>query len=488
GRSKSRIKPGYKMPHSVLLLCLFPLVLAAAIIIAGRRPQDSLKILVIVIPFQAFGAIEAGFTIPPAYLVLFTILMGVVARGEFLSTKAPGGKRIALYLGIAVLATVLAAFGPALSREGLDVTMRYRAGPWRSPIQLGLLFFHFAVFFVVVRYVRNRDTADSLLKVHLWMALLLGVFGVYQIFAFTFGLPFSDCTWSVNLLDRSSTIDYSSTRLYSAQVAGFSTRATFRESRDFADYLLSAVPITMAFCVSGSAEIRRRFGFLASPLAAFMGLAAIFFTMSRSGWILIAFALVIIALRLSRRVFYIYLPLMFIMLAAVSLVLAKAGFFNSTVMTLGEIITGRLDPYFIINDARVGYFLLLAESLQAHPLLGLGAGNFALWGAAMTGSSLVHSAHGFLWVALADFGLLGCAALVFVFAGIFRRLHRAIRKAPRRSAQNALLAGIFAALSAAFINAMFGGDRPFFHLLLIMGLAMAYSSMPTTRTTVEDHI
>jgi hypothetical protein len=230
------------MPHSLLALFVFPLALAAAIIIAGKPPRESLKILAIVIPFQAFGAIEAGFTIPPAYLVLFTILVGIAARGEFLSTGAPGGKRIALYLGIAVFATVIAAIGPGFSRAGLDATMQYRAGPWRSPIQLALLVFHFAVFFVIVRYVGNRDIADSLLKVHLWMALVLGVFGIYQIFAFTFGLPLSDCTWSVGLVGDSATIDYSSIRHYSARIAAFSTRATFRESRDFGEYLLTAVP------------------------------------------------------------------------------------------------------------------------------------------------------------------------------------------------------------------------------------------------------
>lgn len=462
------------MPHSVLVLCLFPLALAAALVIAGKQPRESLKILAVVLPFQAFGALEAGFTIPPAYLVLFTILIGVVARGDFLSTNAPGGKRIAVYLGIAVLVTVIAAMGPSFSRTDLDVTMHYRAGPWRSPLQLALLIFHFAVFFVIVRYVRNRGIADSLLKVHLWMALVLGVFGVYQIFAFTLNLPLSDCTWSVGLIGDSATIDYSSVRHYSARIAAFSTRTTFRESRDFGEYLLTAVPLMIAFSAAGSPEIRRRFGFVASPWAAMIGLAAIFFTMSRSAWIFIALAFVIVALRQSRRLLFIHLPAGLIVLSITSLFFINIGFFDSSAASLWGILTGRFDWYFVLNDPRVSFFLVLWESFTQHPVLGLGAGNFALWGAAYTGAGLLHSAHGFVWAGLADFGLLGFAAILLVFVELFRRLNRKIKSSPRQSAQRVLLVGLFAALVATFFNAQFGGDRPPFHLLFIMGLAAAY--------------
>jgi len=116
------------MPPKILVLFLLPLAAALAIAIAGRPPRESLKILAIVIPFPAFGALEAGFTIPPSYLILFAILVGVVARGEYLRPISFSGKTIAVFLGIAVLATVAAVWRPALPPVSLSESMQFRAG------------------------------------------------------------------------------------------------------------------------------------------------------------------------------------------------------------------------------------------------------------------------------------------------------------------------------------------------------------------------
>ncbi|MFH2204891.1 MAG: O-antigen ligase family protein, partial [Elusimicrobiota bacterium] len=236
----------------------------------------------------------------------------------------------------------------------------------------------------------------------------------------------------------------------------------------------TAVPVMLALSAAGSKEVRSRFGFLASPTAALLGLTAIFFTMSRSAWIFLVIAVMIIAFRQSRRLLFIHLPLAFAGLSIVAIVLAKTGYFNSSIGSLWDVITGRYNWYFILNDPRAQFFLVLWESFTQHPILGLGAGNFALWGAAYTGAGLLHSAHGFVWAGLADFGLIGFAAVLFIFIGLFRRLSGEIKVLPRSSAQRALLVGLFAALVATFFNAQFGGDRPPFHLLFIMGLAAAY--------------
>jgi hypothetical protein len=301
--------------------------------------------------------------------------------------------------------------------------------------------------------------------------------GTYQVFAFTFGLPLVDCTWSLKLLQNTAVVKYSTIRYYSARIAEFSTRATFPESRDFAEYLLTAIPILVAFTVSKSKDIRQRFGFLASPFAVLLGLTAVFFTMSRSGWVFMALALVVIAVRLSPRLLYVHLPLAAGVLSVVSLLLAKTGFFSPSTSSLWDILSGRFDLYYVFTDPRVNYFLVLWESFKSHPLFGVGAGNFALWGAAYTGSDLLHSAHGFTWAALADFGLIGFVALAAVFFGVFHKLHQAIRSSGRLSPQRVILVGVFAALLAALFDAMTGGDRPPFHLMFLLGLATVYASL-----------
>ena len=466
----------------MFVLFFLPLIAALGIAVAGMPPRHSLKVLAAVIPLQAFGAVEAGFTITPGYLVLSAILIGVLARGDVFVLESSSSKRAAIFLGIAVAATIIAVGSSSLPQTVLSEKMQYRAGPWRSPIQLALLLFHFSLFFVVTRYIRDRSVADGLLKVHLTIALVLSVVGIYQVFAFTFGWPLADCTWSVKVSPGTAVVNYSAIRYYSARVAEFSTRATFSESRDFAEYLLSAVPILLALAVSRSREIRQRFGFLASPAAAMIGLAAIFLTLSRSGWVFMALALVVIAVRLSPRLLLVHVPIAAGALSLFCLLLAKAGFFSPAASSLWDVLGGRLDWYYILNDPRVNYYLVLWESFKSHPLLGLGAGNFAFWGAGYTGSDLLHSAHGFTWAALADFGVIGFAALAALFFGVFRKLHRAIKSSVRLSPRHVILAGIFAALLATLFDAMTAGDRPQFHLIFLLGLAAAYPSIDQSST------
>ncbi len=470
------------MPGSYFALSMFPLALALGIYVASRPPKQSLLFLTAVLPFEAFGVIEAGFTVPPAYLVLFAILGGLIARGDSgLGTAGRTGS-VKTYLAIATVTTLFAFGTTVLPQVDLSANMQYRAGWWRSPVQLALLIFHFSLFFVIVQYIRGRTAAEALLKVHLWTAICLGCLGIYQIFAYSLNLPFADCTWSINLVDHSASVKYAAIRHYSAQVADFSTRATFPESRNFGEYLLSAVPIMAALCISRRPEIRQRFGFPASPWAVAIGLTAIFFTMSRSAWILIVPALLYVGWKLSRRQLLLIIPGALVLLSVVVVAINQVGYFGGSTGSLFEVIGGRMNWFYIVNDPRIWHFLVLWESFAQHPILGLGAGNFALWGAAFTGSPLLHSAHGFAWATLADFGLVGFVSLVVAFIILLRRLSRAIKFSPSGSTDRVIMIGVFSALLFTLFNTCFGGDRPPFYLMLLMGLAAVYTTLASKNT------
>lgn len=461
-------------PHMILAISFLPLLAVLAMAIVFRSTYDNLKLLAVVLPLQAFGAIEAGFTIPPYYIIFVIILLGFFIKGKVPSASYPGCKPIVVFWVIAILATIIAVWGSPLETMSFDRSMSVRAGPMRSPLQIALLVFHLSLFLVVVNTVRSQEDADGILRIHLRTGLLIMILGLFQIVAFAFQLPFQDYTWSLNLVD-SATLNYGEVRLYDAGVTSFSARATFGESLHFANYLISIVPLAIALWAFGLKEIRKKFGIVASPVMAVLGVTTLFFTMSRSGWAAFAVSLVVLALWLSPRILFIHVPVVFVVVAAVAALFAEVGFFSDSTDTLWSIIAGRLNIYDIVTDPRMQYFEVLWESFTKHPILGLGAGNFALVAPAVTGSDMLHSAHGILWAALADFGLLGFGALLIFFVSVLLRLGRAIRAA-ESSPRQAVMIGIFASLVGLMFQALFVGDRPPFHLVLLLGLAIIYAS------------
>jgi hypothetical protein len=459
----------------ILAISLLPLLAVLAMAIVFRSTYDNLRLLVVVLPLQAFGAIEAGFTIPPYYVIFVIILFSLLIKGKVPSAGYPGCKPIIVFWVFAILATMIAVWGSPLETMSFDRSMSARAGPMRSPLQIALLVFHLSLFFVVVNTIRSEGDADGILRIHLRMGLLIMILGLFQIVAFAFQLPFQDYTWSLNLAD-SATLNYGEVRLYGAGVTNFSTRATFGESLHFANYLISIVPVAIALWAFGSKEIRKKFGIVASPIMAVLGATTLFFTMSRSGWVAFAISLIVLALWLSPRIIFFHVPVVFAIVAVVAALFAEVGFFSESTDTFWSIIAGRLNINDILTDPRIRYFELLWESFTQHPILGIGAGNFALVAPTMTGSDMLHSAHGVLWAALADFGILGFGALGIFFVSVLVRLGRAIRVA-KPSPRQAVMIGIFASLVGLTFQDLFLGDRPTFHLVMLLGLSVVYSSV-----------
>jgi hypothetical protein len=474
-------------PTHLIPLFALPLLAALAIAIVGRSTIKGLMLLVALIPLEAFAAIEVGFTIPPSYVILVVILFGSLLKGEAPSIDLPEAKPVIVYLAIAIAATLVAALsGVHLPSVDFDSTVRFRSGMLRSPIQLALLVFHFSLFILIVKHVSTIADADRLLKIHLTAGACLMTVGLYQILAFSLDLPFKDFTWSINLVDDSSTYSYGEVRYYSALVSSFSSRATFLESLHFASYLNSVAPIALALSVGRSAELKQRFGIFTSVVYAVLAILAVFVTMSRSGWLSFAVAATIICIRLSPRMLFIHLPIGALVLAGSVAALSKIGFFQDSFSTLGSVLTGRFDLERILFDPRVMYFMILIESFQQNPVLGVGAGNFALIAPAMMGTDTIHSAHGLLWTALADFGAVGLAALLAVFAYVLNRINKAISFSTS-SSERVILVGLFAAICGLIVQSLFCNDRPPFYLILLLGLSVVYAShSPANRVAYDS--
>lgn len=444
----------------------------------GKSTRESLNLFAIFVPIQAFAVIEAGFTIPPIYLLLMLILSGVYLRGDRLSADFPGGKLVVAYLATAVVSTIYAAVFVDPPDVHFADWMRFRASSFRSPLQLMLTIFHFAPLFLIAAAVRTRDSAEALMRVYLWTGFTLVLLGMYQVIAYVLDLPLKDFTWSINLVPNSTELSYGKVHTYTAKVTNFSIRGTFIESRMLADYLLSVVPITTALWMTGSRAIRERFGRLALPFVSILGLLAIFFTMSRSAWVFLAVGLAVAGVCISPVKFIKRGVVAFVAMLGVSSIMIKAGLFS--VGSFTEIIAGRMNLVDLATDPRIQFLIVLWDVFANNPILGVGAGNFSIFAAAALDAPVLVSAHGVLWEALAEFGLVGFLLLLSAFVSIFVSLIKAIRRCDD-TASRALLVGFLSAMTALFLNSFTGSDRPPFYLIFCMGMAAVYSRIILTK-------
>lgn len=470
-------------PVKLIAIASIPVLLALAIYVSRRSTYDNLKLFTVLIPLQAFAVIEAGFTIPPIYLFLVVMIAGFLFRGARPDTSAPGGRVLLFYLCIAVIATVVAALWLKTPSVQFDDWMRFRASALRSPLQLALTIFHFLPFFLIVSAVRNREAADSLVRIHLLVGLCLILLGIFQMIAFVTDFPLKDFTWSIDVVRDSSIYGYGKTHVYDARVASFGTRATFLETRFFADYLLSVVPISLAIWVSGSGEARKRMGFASGPVAVLLGMVVLFFTMSRSAWVIMVISFLVMSVWFSPRLLFKQIPIAAAVMMIVVGLFMKIGFFSESVGSLSSIITERLDTYHLVTDPRVTYLVVLFETFLEHPILGVGAGNFSYFASSMLGADVLISAHGVPWAALAEFGIVGFALLMALFGIVILSLGKTIRRT-ESGHEKAIMIGIFTAVVALVLNSFTSGDRPTFHLVFLLGIASAYSM---ARMNPEDH-
>lgn len=459
-------------PEILTALFLAPFLIGTVIVLIGRPVESNIKLLIVLLPLQAFAAIEIGFTVTLSYLMLLAIIISILFKGDRLSVPKIGGKFIITYWSVALLATLLSQFDSSSVTTIVNDNMRYRAGSMRSVLQYGLLIFHFSLFFIIVNYVRTKDNAASLLKIHLWVGFVLFCLGISQAVSYLFDLPLADFTWAFNLIDHSSTIAYGKTRIYNAGVADFSTRTTFQESLHFADYLNSVIPLMLALWIGKSKELKNRFGFLVSPVAVTIGLLAMMFTFSRSGWGGLLLGIIIIVLWVSPKKALVHLPLAVSGMFAGLWVMMQIGFFKISDGSVWEIFTGRFELDKILMGPRAQYFLVLFDSFQEHPIFGLGAGQFALAAATKTGSDQVHSAHGILWAALGDFGLIGFFVLFGFLVSVLVALYKTIKRLNNNNEYRIILIGLFASLCSLYFQSLFVGDRIQFYLVFLLGISV----------------
>lgn len=358
--------------------------------IAATSTPAACVLLALTSPLVALGAVNVGFNLLPAYLIVAAGLVGSVSRRE--STVGTLTSREGLLLAFGLIAVSVSAgnIGRVPNSTVLEATGANAAGT-RSAAQMLAILAMGGVYFLIRAGARRSEGMAAILRALLVAAGLVAAYGVYQAIGRELDLPFT----FVNIRRDESVLP---------QGAGYiRINSTLTEASSLAQFMVIPLMLGAVWLLapaSRPAWISRRLAFLVVAIAA----ATYAATLSKAAWLALAICLPILAVSLplrSRRARWRVLG----GTAGLSAGLAVALFVSRGAAPLNLIDSERY--------LREGYWRSALELIVDHPL-GVGVGNFpfhypriAALSADFEYEPRIADAHNLYLELLAEAGVLG---------------------------------------------------------------------------------
>ena len=486
-----------KVFRRVNLMLVSLAVFAGLLFLLSGSPFRIFLVLMLSFPLSATMAIEKGFTILPGYILLFLLIFIMVVSREFWYSKSELDFAVIAFLGVCALSIIQTIRIPPPRLEFVAV-MRYRGVWFRSIIQLSLVFFFSLSYFFTVHFCSsNRKRVDILLKAHIAMAILISVYGIYQAFAVNFDLPLKDVTIAL----RTSGEGYGSVWT-NVEFGRYRSQSTFTEPLGFGNYLLSVLPLLLAFgsIAKGYVDpVGRKW--MSSRTLAFVIIlvfVALFMTRSRGPLISLVVSMLLVIVLLRKQ----HLPVLigyitvsvFILAIYYSMTARYLGVSRDVMQVLrfGDIsrvfrieelsqaLSFESDSYpadSALEDLISGHrfvfnFYLVPKLLRQHPILGVGIGNFPLHASLIVRTNRLYSPVG-LWAnILAETGFLGFSVFCWMIFIYYKTMIRALAKA-RGTYWEPYIVGILACITGLMVHFLSWGARMDIFTWFFMGISMS---------------
>lgn len=443
------------------------LILTGVLFFALRSPFYAFLFFVITLPLEATLVIEAGFTIRPAYIaLLFTFfslfIYKIFSKKVYGSFKTSLSLPIFLYVGVAFISLIMAFFYPPPD-VALAETMRYRGHESRGIIQLFLLIFFALSYFITVYFCSDRKRLITTLKVYIGTALILSIYGIYQVLASHYNLPLTHITNALSTTGIGRGGPFKDVR----DITIFRSFATFQEPLNFGHYLLSVVPFLLAIFLfrKKTKLIRSDYVLMKTELLSlFAGVVALFYTRSRGAWAgFIVAILFLILITYKRKI----LKIAAILTALFLLILIVYNPINVDFY--------RLDKESIYSDPRWFYIFFTAEFWVKQPalwILGVGYGNYGLYSAAILGLPTLGGANSLPLQVLVETGILGFFALLSLVVKFYLCMFHALKRC-RKTYWYPYIVGYLACFTGMMIQHLIFADRLPLYLWVFMGISIS---------------
>lgn len=396
------------------------IVVILAIGAAIYRPALGLAILAFTYPYD-LDTYAGPVKLTTSYALLAILVL--VWVGRQILPNAPGWRRTPLDwpVGLFLVATVLSLLGLTGNYADQLIALVKATGG-------------FALFFLATQSLRERHD--------IWIVLVaIAATGLIQALATI--LPVVNGTTVISDQARAT--------------------GTLSDPNLFAGYLV----LVAALSIAAALALGRRWSVPVAGLVTLIFGMALVATLSRSGWLGFAVALIALAILLPHRRRQIAL----IGLAAVAVMLV-IGLAGPVAGRLGSAEGGSpLDTF----NARVPIWSAAIAMFIQHPVFGIGVDNFGYLIDSYNSDLGVNQAHDLFLNIAAERGILGVAAFLFVVAMVFQALRSAWRRAPSLS-NRVLTAGIIAALLGFFAHSLFDVSYYDYKILLMFWLVVGIAA------------
>jgi hypothetical protein len=472
--------------------------LIALLVLITLSPFKIFLIFVLTLPLDAALAFEVGFKIQTTYIILLVLMFFMLASRGFWYSKSPLDPAVFAFLVICSISTIQTITDPPPNISGvieLEETMRYRWAWYRTIIQIGLVYF-FAIpyFFTVYICSKNKRNLDVVLKVYIVMAVIVALYGIYQPFAAYFNLPLESVVTALK------TGGHGYGGLYSgSNINIYRSQSTFGEPLGFGHYLLTVLPLVLAFGVitKGYVDLRMKKwmnGAVLSLISVILFLA-LFLTRSRGAMVGLSVAIFSMIILLRKK----YTPKLLLVLAIPIVFLI--AFYSIYTKTLGlnedildmlrigesdeeidELYSGPMAKL-MLPLTRIGfhpysqrgnfYLNLIPHLLSKHPILGVGIGNFSAHASALLGKQDKFISPTGLWGnVLAETGILGFGVFCWLIISYYRIMIRTLSKV-KGTYWSPYIIGFIACFTGFMVQFISWGSRMNIPTWFFIGISMS---------------
>lgn len=444
------IAAGFLNAYLAWYLLLASLIFLIVVFIIFKNPFWGILIISFTLPLERIGAYETGFT---------TIRLSQVVLAATL---------VAWLANMLVRRSFSFARNPVLIPLIIFLTLGLLALPNSLNLDRSLTVFIYIIFtsllaFIVPNLVTTKEQLNKVIIFVLISFLLVSIFGLWQFVGDMSGLD-----TSVTGLRE----------LYTKDVLGFTrVQSTAYEPLYFANYLLIPIAIAFALFLSGRSMVKTSWLFLLFGL----GIVNLILTVSRGGYLAMAFTLLIVGIFYFKKLFtlrnFIIFVIGFIVVGWVVISALGIGGELFTVEKFQEHVSNAF--YGASFEERVETFDNAIVAWRDHSLVGIGFGAFGPYMAMHPsyipeeGWKIVNNEYVEI---LAENGILGLFFFMLFIIFLIVRSLRAVKVA-QDSYNKAIMVALLAAFIGVLVQYLTFSTLYIMHVWFLIGLMIAVQNL-----------
>ncbi|MFA6099195.1 MAG: O-antigen ligase family protein [Patescibacteria group bacterium] len=323
------------------------LLLAVVAFFVTKEPWLGVLLVVFFLPFERLGAYELGGTTIRISQIILIITLGAWFFSLIIRKKFNFAKNPALVFWILFIAINIVGLANSLNLE-------------RSVMVLIYIIFTSLLAFLVPNLISDKERVKKVVSILLISFVIVSIFGLWQFLGDMAGLP----TTMTGLRE-----------LYTKSVLGFSrVQSTAYEPLYFANYLLLPISLLFALFLSGRNAIKS--GWLIILIG--LGMVNLILTVSRGGYLAIAFSLLVIGIYFLRRLLTVRNLVVFGLAAVlVGYITVRALGSGGQPLTLEKFQGHVINAFYGASyEERVETFTNAFTIWREYPAVGIGPGSF----------------------------------------------------------------------------------------------------------------